>query len=73
MKTEIPKQDTSLTFIADSLNSVSQDLQDIGNEIKEDYNELGFEGFVRVYKYFIITALIIIVLTILWFRNRDKE
>jgi len=67
---EIPKQDTSLLYIADSLNSVGENVKLIGEELYKDYDEFGFVGFVRVYKYFILTALLLIALTLLWFRNR---
>jgi len=70
---EIPEQDTSLLYIADTLNSVGEDLQEIGNLIKEDYDELGFKGFIRTYKYFIIIGLVFIVLTLLWFRKGTDE
>ena len=70
---EIPKQDTSLLYIADSLNSIGENIKEIGNLIREDYEELGFKGFIRVYKYLIITALVFIVLTLLWFKNRTGE
>jgi len=70
---EIPKQDTSLIYIADSLNSVGEDIKIIGETLQEHYKQLGFVGFVRVYKYFIITILIFIILTLLWFKNGNNN
>lgn len=70
---QIPEQDTSLLYIADSVSSVGEDIKDIGNALQEDYNELGLVGFVRVYKYFILIILIFVALTLLWFRNRNND
>jgi len=70
---EIPKQDTSLVYIADSLNSIGKDLKIIGEALHKDYNKLGFVGFVRIYKYYILTILLLTALTLLWFRNRFND
>lgn len=69
----IIEKDTSLNYIADSLNGFSDDVKGLGDIIKQDYEDLGLVGFVRVYKGFIITGLIFIFLTILWFRSSKKE
>jgi len=66
----IPERDTSYDYIADSLNVVGEDLKSIGFMVKNEYKKLGFVGFVRTYKYFIITILIFVFLFLLWASNR---
>ncbi len=67
------EQDTILSHISDNLDSISDNIVIFSDIVKKDYKELGFEGFVRVYKYFIIIILIFVALTLLWFRNRTGE
>lgn len=71
-KAQIPEQDTSLLYIADSLNSVGEDIKMIGQALQKDYDELGFVGFVRVYRGFILTIIVFVVLLLLWFKNGNS-
>lgn len=69
--TYYPEKDTSLAFIEEEITDVADDIKGIGSILEKDYEKYGFVGFVRFYKYFIVTFLIFIFLTILWFRNRN--
>jgi len=68
--TYILEQDTSFNYIADSINSVADDIKEIGSMVHEYYEVLGFVLFVRTFKYFIISGLILIFLYILSMRSR---
>jgi len=69
---QIPEQDTSLLYIADSLNSVGEDIKVIGQALQKDYDDLGFVGFVRVYRGFILTIIVFVVLSLLWFKSGNN-
>ncbi len=70
---KIPEKDTTFLYIGDSLNSVGEDIIEIGSILKETYTEVGFVGFVRIYKYIIIIVLIFLFLWILSARGKNSN
>jgi hypothetical protein len=69
----IPERDTTYLFIGDSIDVVVDDVKEIGHLLKQDYDNLGFVGFMRTYKYIIITILILGFLWILSARGKNNE
>lgn len=52
------------------IDTITSGINEIGDKLVSDYEELGTDGFIRQYKYGIITILLFVFLTILWARNR---
>lgn len=63
---------TTAKQIGDSVKVAFDNVVDIGTQIHKEYKKRGPKEFVRIYKYYILTILIFVFLTLLWFRNRTN-